>query len=144
MNLGTLAHLGVAVALTPQGDLRLEAVPGRLTGDLLAQIVQCKPSLLVELGWQRERVNLVNMDSYGQAVATGALGVDRQVRGARPSRSLPPLPERVDPDAWQQPRDAYYAHHFTCMTCQAAGRGAYYGERCSTGLALFTTYQAYF
>ena len=35
---------------------------------------------------------------------------------------------------------AYYAHHFSCLTCIAAGRGDCYGKRCELGLALWSEY----
>jgi len=35
----------------------------------------------------------------------------------------------------------YHAHHFTCNTCIAAGRGAAYGPRCKQGAALWADYQ---
>lgn len=35
----------------------------------------------------------------------------------------------------------YYAHHFGCKTCIAAGRGAGYGSRCNQGAALWENYQ---
>lgn len=34
----------------------------------------------------------------------------------------------------------YYAHHFNCHTCIAAGRGTRYGRRCADGQALWNTY----
>jgi len=43
-------------------------------------------------------------------------------------------------DAWRVLAQAYYAHHFTCHVCQAAGRGTGYGLRCGTGAALWTPY----
>ena len=38
--------------------------------------------------------------------------------------------------------EAYYVHHFNCLTCIAAGRGCRYGQRCSVGKALWQTYAA--
>jgi hypothetical protein len=49
---------------------------------------------------------------------------------------LPP-----DPSTWRELAAAYHAHHFACVTCQAAGRGKQYGLRCGTGSALWTAYQ---
>lgn len=48
----------------------------------------------------------------------------------------------IDPDHWRGLAAAYYAHHFTCPNCQAAGRGGSYGQRCGIGLPLWTAYQA--
>ncbi len=44
--------------------------------------------------------------------------------------------------AWLELDQAYQLHHFQCKACQAAGRGANYGQRCDTGLALWLAYQA--
>ncbi len=35
---------------------------------------------------------------------------------------------------------AYYAHHFHCPTCIAAGRGSQYGPRCGAGVTLWRAY----
>ena len=139
MNLRTLAQIGIAIALTPQGDLRLEALPGLLTAELLAQIAHSKPLLLEELGCQREHVNLVNLDSYGQAVVKDDVCAEQEVHSAQPT--LSPEPEQVDPDRWRAPASTYNTHHFSCRYCQAAGRGDRYGQRCGTGMALWTAYQ---
>ena len=47
----------------------------------------------------------------------------------------------ADPNAWRELAAAYYAHHFNCSTCTAAGRGAGYGLRCGFGAALWNCYQ---
>ena len=42
---------------------------------------------------------------------------------------------------WRELAARYYAHHACCITCMAAGRGrGGYGERCATGLVLWTAY----
>ena len=46
----------------------------------------------------------------------------------------------ADPDAWRELATAYYEHHFKCVTCIAAGRGANYGPRCGAGAALWRAY----
>ena len=46
-----------------------------------------------------------------------------------------------DQNAWRELAQAYHAHHFNCITCIAAGRGAVYGLRCGAGMALWTSYQ---
>ena len=53
----------------------------------------------------------------------------------------PPPEPPPDPNAWQELAQAYHAHHFSCPTCIAAGRGAVYGLRCGAGMALWTNYQ---
>lgn len=45
-----------------------------------------------------------------------------------------------DPAAWRELANAYNAHHFNCVPCQAAGRGSQYGLRCGTGTALWWAY----
>ncbi|MDB5884157.1 MAG: hypothetical protein JWR74_328 [Polaromonas sp.] len=49
----------------------------------------------------------------------------------------PPL----DPEAWHELAQAYYAHHFNCNVCIAAGRGSRYGPRCGAGTGLWNAYQ---
>jgi len=56
----------------------------------------------------------------------------------QPAANEPEPPS--DPGAWHELAAAYYAHHFKCPTCQAAGRGARYGLRCGTGAALWSAY----
>lgn len=52
-----------------------------------------------------------------------------------------PAPEQAaDPNAWRELAAAYYAHHFSCPTCIAAGRGPEYGMRCAPGLLLWDAY----
>jgi len=46
-----------------------------------------------------------------------------------------------NPSDWKELAAAYYAHHFNCLTCIAAGRGSQYGQRCNVGKALWTGYQ---
>ena len=46
-----------------------------------------------------------------------------------------------DPNAWRELAAAYHAHHFKCIACIAAGRGAVYGLRCGAGAALWNAYQ---
>ncbi|MCO5102429.1 MAG: hypothetical protein M9919_00340 [Burkholderiaceae bacterium] len=41
---------------------------------------------------------------------------------------------------WKELAAAYYAHHFNCATCIAAGRGRRYGQRCGAGMALWRAY----
>ena len=53
----------------------------------------------------------------------------------------PPSEPPPDPNAWRELAAAYHAHHLNCSTCIAAGRGALYGLRCGTGMALWINYQ---
>lgn len=46
----------------------------------------------------------------------------------------------IDLPDWRELDQAYQAHHWTCPTCQAAGRGAMYGRRCTVGLVLWAGY----
>lgn len=50
------------------------------------------------------------------------------------------VPRGLTPDQ-RALAEAYYAHHFGCRACIAAGRGAGYGERCGVGLGLWRAYQ---
>ncbi len=45
-----------------------------------------------------------------------------------------------NPSDWKELAAAYYAHHFNCPTCIAAGRGSRYGQRCGAGSALWRLY----
>ena len=47
-----------------------------------------------------------------------------------------------NPSDWKELAAAYHAHHFNCLTCTAAGRGARYGQRCGAGMALWRAYCA--
>ena len=53
-------------------------------------------------------------------------------------------PKRSDPFAiganWRPLAAAYYRHHFTRLSCPAAGRG--HGNRCPAGADLWATYEA--
>lgn len=41
---------------------------------------------------------------------------------------------------WRELSKIYFAHHFNCPICIAAGRGVPYGFRCGTGAALWRAY----
>lgn len=41
---------------------------------------------------------------------------------------------------WRELSKVYFAHHFNCPICIAAGRGVPYGLRCGTGAALWRAY----
>lgn len=45
-----------------------------------------------------------------------------------------------NPLHWKELAQAYHAHHFSCRTCIAAGRGSRYGQRCGAGVALWRAY----
>lgn len=46
----------------------------------------------------------------------------------------------ADPMVWRASAASYHAHHFSCPTCIAAGRGLEYGMRCGPGLLLWDAY----
>ena len=78
----------------------------------------------------------------------GVAGKQRPTVAAKPE---PPTPKFLtNPNThgkpWLTEREAttskaYHAHHFSCPICIAAGRGAAYGMRCGTGMALWINYQ---
>lgn len=45
-----------------------------------------------------------------------------------------------NPLDWKELAATYHAHHFSCPTCIAAGRGSQYGQRCGAGMALWLAY----
>lgn len=45
-----------------------------------------------------------------------------------------------EPADWKALAAAYYAHHFDCAICIAAGRGSRYGQRCGVGMTLWRAY----
>jgi hypothetical protein len=63
---------------------------------------------------------------------------------SEPAEPLPSAPAEAAPEPtdWHALDAAYLAHHFNCPTCIAAGRGSRYGQRCSTGMALWRAYSA--
>ena len=54
-----------------------------------------------------------------------------------PSHTPEPPDNPVD---WKELAATYYAHHFNCPACIAAGRGSRYGRRCGAGMALWQAY----
>ena len=46
----------------------------------------------------------------------------------------------VNPQDWKELAAGYYAHHFKCPTCKAAGLSSRYGQRCGAGMALWRAY----
>jgi hypothetical protein len=55
-----------------------------------------------------------------------------------------PAPASAEPPApndWRELAAAYHLHHFKCVVCIAAGRGAGCGPRCGAGTALWRAYQ---
>ena len=50
-------------------------------------------------------------------------------------------PEQHAPTDWKPLAALYHAHHVTCPTCIAAGRGRTYGLRCGVGSTLWAGYQ---
>ena len=53
------------------------------------------------------------------------------------AENYPAQKQTANPNAWRELAQAYYAHHFNCPVCIAAGRGTGYGLRCGTGAALW-------
>lgn len=108
-----LHDAGLSVSLAPGGKLVVS--PGsRLTPEL-RELVRKNKSLLV---------------NWLQAAND-------------PARAEPHYPDNLptDPNAWRELAAAYHLHHFKCVVCIAAGRGAGYGLRCGAGAALWTNYQ---
>lgn len=70
-----------------------------------------------------------------RAALANALQADPM--GPLPGATAETAPEPTD---WQALDAAYLAHHFNCPACIAAGRGSRYGQRCSTGMALWRAY----
>ena len=62
---------------------------------------------------------------------------------AAPAPEPHALPRPEASLAWKEAAGAYHAHHFSCATCTAAGRGLAYGERCDPGLSLWRAYEVY-
>ncbi len=56
--------------------------------------------------------------------------------------ATPPADATPEPTDWHALDAAYLAHHFSCPTCIAAGRGKQYGQRCGAGMALWRAYSA--
>jgi len=75
------------------------------------------------------------IEPFGEAVNDPALAVLTAPEPSKPA-ALP-----VDPDAWRVLAHAYFAHHFNCKFCIAAGRGTGYGLRCGTGAVLHAAYE---
>lgn len=82
----------------------------------------------------------MHIGQFGQAVNGPASPVpDVRKNLIKPDiATAPELP--ADPDAWRTLAQAYYAHHFACHVCIAAGRGTRYGLRCGAGAALWRVY----
>lgn len=63
------------------------------------------------------------------------------------SKLVAPLPSKLvraatEPTKWHALDAVYFAHHFNCPTCIAAGWGSRYGLRCGTGATLWRAYTA--
>lgn len=69
------------------------------------------------------------------------IGVIVDTAPAAPAPAPPPDPVPAPPSpSWRELDHAYLAHHTECTACQCAGRG--YGQRCATGLELWTAYSS--
>lgn len=108
-----LSHAGLNLSLAPAGGLAV-APRSHLTADL-RDLIRSSKALLID--W-----------------LTAANDATSQATCHAPEPS-------INPADWRELAAAYHAHHFACITCQAAGRGAQYGLRCGAGMALWITYQ---
>lgn len=119
--IATLHCAGLSLVLTPERTIRV--TPASSLTPALREAIRDNKTLLMD--WLGIRAANDDWNVYippGTSAATLA-----KFRTA--SKSL---------DAFQ----AYFDHHPNCPTCIAAGRGAWYGLRCETGLALWTSYQS--
>ena len=82
---------------------------------------------------------IVQAGQLGEAVNDPAQAVEPVATQAPVSTE--PAEPLTDPNAWRERAAAYSLHHFKCPICKAAGRGSMYGLLCSTGAALWTSYQ---
>ncbi len=134
MNIVKLRNLGITTTLTESGKLHLEARPGLMTPVLRELITRNRAYLVQELVRLAESVNM------------GELGELHSLMFEPETTSYAPTGEvhhaANDPADWRELAAEYHTHHFSCPICQAAGRGANYGQRCGTGLALWLAYQA--
>ena len=87
---------------------------------------------------QSEFKTAMNSDEFHPGIDDGPDAFSAQELAGRNVETPVAL---ADPMAWQALKAVYYAHHFSCPTCIAAGRGLMYGERCAPGLLLWNAYQ---
>ena len=129
-----LHEAGLSVLLASGGGLVVS--PGsRLTPDL-RELVKGNKSALVD--WLQAANDRASADANSRLVGLSrvVLPVAEELAEPEPEPLAPPIYS----DAWTVLAQAYYAHHFKCPVCIAAGRGTSYGFRCGTGAALWTSY----
>lgn len=80
----------------------------------------------------------------GQLIVRPLSALQPEHRAALRERRLEMLDALADRDAWRIAAKASNTHHLRCVTCQAAGRGARYGQRCDVGRLLWVNYEAAF
>ncbi len=151
MNIVELRDLGITTTLTESGKLHLEARPGLMTPVLRELITRNRAYLVQELVCLAESVNM------GELGELHSLMFEPETTSYAPTGKVHHAAEKpswltqsaandheppADPSTWRELAAEYHTHHFSCPTCQAAGRGANYGQRCDTGLALWLAYQA--
>ena len=77
---------------------------------------------------------------HGYDAARLPMGVTVDAAPPAPAAAPPePAPAQSGP-TWSELDHAYLAHHVQCATCQCAGRG--YGQRCDSGVELWTAYSS--
>ena len=87
---------------------------------------------------------LLALDATGRLTVAGSAAARDQWRFelvTQKDEIIDLLLSSQTPRDWRELAAEYHLHHFTCKTCQAAGRGSQYGLRCGTGSALWTNYQ---
>jgi len=78
---------------------------------------------------------------HGFDAARLPMGVTVDAAPPAPAPAPPPEPAPAPPGpSWRELDHAYLAHHTVCTTCQGAGRG--YGQRCDSGMELWTAYSS--
>lgn len=113
--LNTLHTAGLALALTPERGLRV--TPASSLTPPLRELIKANRDDLVR--W------------LGRCASNDP--ADPKVPESQPTAAQ-------EPADWKDLDRAYQAHHITCPTCIAAGKG--YGLRCGTGTALWAAYDS--
>ena len=161
-----LDHLRDAgLVLTLRADGGLQVAPrSALTDDPRAAIRADRDALVQTLLAEYSKAPskssgaspLRDNDQRVERLADGPHTSDIGTPAGRNARHAVPRPTTDDEQVPSQRRRAhvgmsdvqrevagrYYAHHFACRTCIAAGRDWIQGRRCAVGLALWTAYLA--
>lgn len=123
-------------AQSPQGQVRTEV----RTEKMVSTVAVTKPVTTVSAVSSAQVANEVATESrVGQrqpagrnAQVAGSVATELAPASWRPAKSLP--------GGWRPTADAYYAHHWTCRQCIAAGMN-HELTRCSIGAPLWMAYQ---